>query len=40
MGVDADLNLDTLPASFEVIWTGIPVANTTFQGWVIVGAGS
>jgi len=40
MGVDADLNLDTLPASFEVIWTGIPVASTTFQGWVIVGAGS
>ena len=40
MGVDADLNLDTLPASFEVIWTGVPVANTTFQGWVIVGAGS
>jgi hypothetical protein len=40
MGVDADLNLDTLPASFEVIWTGSAVANTTFQGWVIVGAGS
>ena len=40
MGLDADLSLDTLPASFEVIWTGIPVANTTFQGWVIVGAGS
>jgi hypothetical protein len=40
MGVDADLSLDTLPASFEVIWTGVPVANTTFQGWVIVGAGS
>jgi hypothetical protein len=40
MGVDADLNLDTLPASFEVIWTGNAVANTTFQGWVIVGAGS
>jgi hypothetical protein len=29
-----------LPASFEVIWTGSAVANTTFQGWVIVGAGS
>jgi hypothetical protein len=40
MGLDADLNLDTLPASFEVIWTGSAVANTTFQGWVIVGAGS
>ena len=40
MGLDADLNLDTLPASFEVIWTGNAVANTTFQGWVIVGAGS
>jgi len=40
MGQDADLNLDTLPASFEVIWTGSAVANTTFQGWVIVGAGS
>ena len=40
MGLDADLSLDTLPASFEVIWTGSAVANTTFQGWVIVGAGS
>jgi hypothetical protein len=40
MGLDEDLNLDTLPASFEVIWTGSAVANTTFQGWVIVGAGS
>ena len=38
MGVDADLSLDTLSASFEVIWTGNAVANTTFQGWVIVGA--